>query len=730
MTAKNAMERDLDILHLSLHGLIRGCNLELGRDPDTGGQCLYVLELIKALAKDPRVGRVTLVTRRVFDRNVSSDYSRPHEELAPGADIRRIEAGPRRYLRKEALWRHLEGFIDGILTWLRQERRVPDLIHAHYADAGYVGRQVAAVLGVPLIFTGHSLGRVKRARLIEGGWISGEIETKYNLHARIEAEELSLDAASLVCTSTRQEVDEQYPLYHQYAAERMRVIPPGVDLSRFDGPPDSAAFGAVDASLGRFLRDASKPAVLAIARADERKNLSGLVKAFAANRWLRHHANLILIGGNRQSLDELPPGGRKVWVELLRLIDNLDLYGICAYPKRHVATEVPEFYRWAAERKGVFVNPAFTEPFGLTLLEAAAAGLPVVATRDGGPRDIIEVCGNGELVDPLDLPAVGAAIEGIVRDPSVQAELAERGARRVRRHYSWKRHVEAYLTEVESVIPAQRPPLAGNRVQLPRCDRWIVMPLPPDIDKEPEHVLRKWSALFESGRVGCGIATRLTHQETLNILDRHGMAHPAFVISNLGAEIRYGNADQPDPRWQKQVGTEWDRVEVCRVLDQVAGLRRPLEAEDHPLMVTYHRHRPATPTRRQIQRMLREAGVSAKVVVSSGNIIDVLPIRSGKDVALRYVMYQWGIDPSSVFYFACYGNDGAVARGRNLAAIAQAADPQMKLFRSRARLFHCSTPGLQGLFEGLDHYRFLEGGTPPPPADPADDAMPVDELMP
>ena len=182
--------RKLDILHISIHGLIRGENMELGRDPDTGGQCLYVLELVKALSKDERIRRVSLLTRRVFDPKVSDDYAEAREVLADNADIIRIEAGPRRYLRKEVVWRHLDAFIDGTLTYLRREKRVPDLIHAHYADAGYVGRQVAAVLGCPFVFTGHSLGRVKRQRLVEGGVDSAEMEKRYNLAARIEAEEL------------------------------------------------------------------------------------------------------------------------------------------------------------------------------------------------------------------------------------------------------------------------------------------------------------------------------------------------------------------------------------------------------------------------------------------------------------------------------------------------------------------------------------------------------------
>ena len=65
------------IVHISIHGLIRGEDLELGRDADTGGQCKYVLELVKALAEHEKVGQVDLFTRLIADPKVSSDYARP-----------------------------------------------------------------------------------------------------------------------------------------------------------------------------------------------------------------------------------------------------------------------------------------------------------------------------------------------------------------------------------------------------------------------------------------------------------------------------------------------------------------------------------------------------------------------------------------------------------------------------------------------------------------------------
>jgi len=74
-----------------------------------------------------------------------------------------------------------------------------------------------------------------------------------------------------------------------------------------------------------------------------------------------------------------------------------------AVPKSHdFEHEVPELYRIAAESRGAFVNSAFNEPFGLTLIEAAASGLPVVTTDDGGPRDILNNLDNGILVDVID----------------------------------------------------------------------------------------------------------------------------------------------------------------------------------------------------------------------------------------------------------------------------------------------------------------------------------------
>jgi sucrose-phosphate synthase len=224
------------ILLISIHGLIRGHNLELGRDADTGGQTKYVVELAKALALQPNVERVDLVTRRIVDSAVDADYSAATESLGDQVQIVRIEAGSDGYIPKEELWSHLDGFTDRLFTWLHEQPRLPDIIHTHYADAGYVGVRLSHLTGIPLVHTGHSLGRDKYRRLLALGMTMEDIEQRYNMLQRISAEEDTLSNADLVITSTNNEIEDQYKLYDCYTPDKMAVIPPGTDLEQFHPP--------------------------------------------------------------------------------------------------------------------------------------------------------------------------------------------------------------------------------------------------------------------------------------------------------------------------------------------------------------------------------------------------------------------------------------------------------------------------------------------------------------
>ena len=344
--SKRTSTQGLYIALISVHGLIRGNGLELGRDADTGGQTKYVVELARALAEQPEVAQVDLFTRMVIDPRVSDDYSQPveiiHEHQGHQARIIRIEAGPKAYIPKEHLWDHLDAFTDNMMQFFRQRNQFPDLLHSHYADAAYIGSQLTHQLGVPLLHTGHSLGRVKRRRLLAAGLSGEEIEERYNMSRRVEAEEQVLISAERVIASTSQEIEEQYGLYDHHQPDIMRVVPPGTDLDRFHpaDPDCDEASCAMANEIRRFLHEPEKPMILALSRPDARKNIAALIKAYGESPELQQLANLVIVAGNRDDLADLDEGAQEVWRELLLEIDRYDLYGRIAYPKTQTPKQV------------------------------------------------------------------------------------------------------------------------------------------------------------------------------------------------------------------------------------------------------------------------------------------------------------------------------------------------------------------------------------------------------
>tara|TARA_Y100001978_G_C23669393_1_gene422902 strand:- start:132 stop:1580 length:1449 start_codon:yes stop_codon:yes gene_type:complete len=435
----------LRILHLHLHGLIRSNDLELGRDPDTGGQTQYVLELVKSLANTSEVDQVDLVTRLIKDKRINNIYSRENEFIEMGSRILRFEFGPHKYLRKELLWPYLDELIIKLTKFYEKPNNKPHWIHAHYADAGYVGVHLSKILKIPLVFTAHSLGREKKRRLLDAGLLPSQIEKTFCISKRISAEEEALKVASMIVTSTKQESVFQYSSYQNFDLLKAKVICPGVDHDKFHHVNSTTETSEIDRMMNPFLTDSSKPPLLAISRAVRRKNIPSLVEAFGRSEKLKKHNNLILVLGCRDNLSKLDAQQKDVFQHVFEIIDKYNLYGKVAYPKKHTPGQIPSIYRWAASRRGIFVNPALTEPFGLTLLEAASCGLPMVATNDGGPREINLKCENGLLVDVTDLNKLKIILEKAISVKSQWKLWSRNGIEAVSRYYSWNNHIRSYL---------------------------------------------------------------------------------------------------------------------------------------------------------------------------------------------------------------------------------------------------------------------------------------------
>ncbi len=712
MTAENK-QHGLHIALISVHGLIRGADLELGRDADTGGQIKYVLELAKVLGRMPGVAHVDLVTRRIVDAEVDEDYAAPQEALSENVNIVRFECGPPGYLHKEALWDHLESFSDNVLEYLRERDCKPDVFHSHYADAGYVAMRLSHTTGIPFVHTGHSLGRDKRKRLMAAGMTASALEERYNISRRIEAEEEALATASLVITSTQQEIHEQYEMYDYYSPSHMAVIPPGTDLTQFHPPELGEAPTKISRSIKRFLDEPDKPMILALSRPDPRKNIATLIRAYGESSELRDIANLVIIAGNRDDIRKMDDGAQEVLAELLILVDYYDLYGKFALPKKHLSSEVPAIYRMAANSRGVFVNPALTEPFGLTLLEAAASGLPFIATENGGPVDIVKNCQCGILVDPLDETAMANALKELIIDGTVWRKHSANGIQNVEKKYSWEAHAKSYLNRIAPIIehhkPAQYSPAIVKASR--HVDKLIISDLDKTLLSNPQG-LKEFSALIREKRKECafGIATARRLDSVLSVLKKYDIPKPDILISSLGTEIHYSQGLNPSTDWAEHVDHDWNPKAIKRILAKVEGLSLQEDANQSRFKISYHLSttNENAPSKNDLLSLLRQEEQAVNVFLSSGQNLDITPARASKGLALRYVAQIWEIPMEHILVAGGAGTDedmmlgnvrSVVVKNRKHEGLEHSFDEEHIYFSQQANAL--------GVLEAIEHYHFF-----------------------
>ena len=677
------------VCHIALQGCLTLSDVPYGINADTGGHITYLLELACASARDPAVERIDIVTRGFADAKLGMRFAAQCGEASGKIRVVRLADGDDAYLPKERLHERHEELCAAFLRYLDALEQAPDIIHAHYADAGILARHAKEARGIPYIFTGHSLGAVKRE--VNGG-------ADDSLRTRIAIEERALETSNAVIASSRDEAEAQYAHYEGIEAGRIRVIPPGCDLARFETAQPS---DKVRADLAQFLREPAKPMLLAIARPVRKKNLIGLVEAYAADPALQDAANLVIVAGCRSELSELETECREVMEELIGAIDRHDLYGKVAYPKNHEPADIPAYYALARESGGVFVNPALNEPFGLTLLEAAASRLPVVATDSGGPNDIVERCRNGRLVCPRDPAAIAAACREIVTDRRQWIRYASAGADAVAA-YDWSAHRTLYHRLIGE--------LTGPALPTPKWRRILVCDIDNTLlgDREGLREFLEWQA-EHAGEIALGIATGRSFHSAQAILASEGVPTPDVIISSVGTRIHWYDREarryREDADWRRRTEAGWRDAEIREVAAEI-GLRPQALLEQHSGKASYFLgdHDPA-----QIARAYAEAGLRVEVVASHNRYLDILSDGTGKGAAVMHVADALSFTQARVVVAGDSGNDLTMLRACPFPILVGNASDGLRQDPMLSHAYRAKGCYAAGVLEGVKHYQ-AQGG--------------------
>ncbi len=208
----------------------------------------------------------------------------------------------------------------------------------------------------------------------------------------------------------------------------VRKVPNGVDLDAFcPGPPDPQVRVALGAA-----RD--EPLVGTVCRLDAWKGVDVFVQAAALVHRRVPAARFAVVGG--------PIEGQEAYAatleQLARRLDLADAVRFAGW--RFGPADMPEVYRALTL---VVLPSRRPEPFGLVLVEAMASGRPVVATDDGGPREICAPGETGVLVPPGDADALAAAMAWMLEHPEEARAMGEAGRRRAEGRYDLRAAVRA-----------------------------------------------------------------------------------------------------------------------------------------------------------------------------------------------------------------------------------------------------------------------------------------------
>jgi D-inositol-3-phosphate glycosyltransferase len=369
---------------------------------DSGGMNVYVRELVSALAQ----AGLDCTTFTRADRP-----GLPAEVMVePGHRVVHIEAGPH-HLPKEALPEITDAFRLGVLDWIDRHEQ-PDVIHGNYWLSGVVGHRLKHDLGVPFVSTFHTLARVKA----EGG----DPEPIWRESAEAEI----VQCADAICVSCDEE-EQQFRRLYGNPQGRLEIIAPGVEHAFFAPGDRTGARRALGFDLDR-------PTLLFVGRIQPLKGPDVAIRALAeldAPQFAgRGHsdAQLVIVGGASGDQGEFETARTRALVDELGLHDRIHF--VDPQPHHILST----YYRAA----DVVLVPSRSESFGLVALEAAACGIPVVASAVGGLLSLVDDHLTGRLVEGRDPVDYARAVAGILDDDAIRHSMSIAAVERARR-YTW-----------------------------------------------------------------------------------------------------------------------------------------------------------------------------------------------------------------------------------------------------------------------------------------------------
>ncbi|GAB4853689.1 SAGA histone acetylase and TREX-2 complexes component [Ancistrocladus abbreviatus] len=485
-----------NVVILSPHGYFAQANV-LGY-PDTGGQVVYILDQVRAMEHEMLqrikqqgldiIPRILIVTRLLPDavgttcgQRLEKVFGTEHCHILR-VPFRTAKGIVRQWISRFEVWPYLETYTEDVANEITGELQAkPDLIIGNYSDGNIVASLLAHKLGVTQCTIAHALEKTKYPNS-DIYW--KKFEDKYHFSCQFTADLIAMNHTDFIITSTFQEIAGNKDTVGQYESHmaftlpglyrvvhgidvfdpKFNIVSPGADMSiYFPYTEETKRLTALHPEIEELLfssvenaehicvlKDRNKPIIFSMARLDRVKNMTGLVEWYGKNKKLRELVNLVVVAGDRRK-ESKDIEEKEEMKKMYGLIETYKLNGqfrwISAQMNR---VRNGELYRYIADTRGAFVQPAFYEAFGLTVVESMTCGLPTFATCHGGPAEIIVHGKSGFHIDPYHGDKAAELLVDFFKkckaNPSHWEAISKGGLQRIEEKYTWQIYSDRLLT--------------------------------------------------------------------------------------------------------------------------------------------------------------------------------------------------------------------------------------------------------------------------------------------
>ncbi|MEO8398350.1 MAG: sucrose synthase [Ignavibacteriaceae bacterium] len=468
--------------------------------PDTGGQVVYILDQVKALEKEmisslneagldanPKI----IILSRLIPNAGNTKCNQRLEKVHETKNVWILRVPFREFNKKVTdnwisrfeIWPYLETFAeDSHRELLAEFGDRPDFIIGNYSDGNMVAYMLARKFGVTQANIAHAL---EKSKYLYSALYWKTMEDHYHFSVQFTADLIAMNTANFIITSSYQEIagtEESIGQYESYVNFTMpelyrvsgginlfhpkfNIVPPGVNTKiYFPYTNEKDRLKETREDLEKLLfKNGDDPDIIgklenpdfvpifSLARLDKIKNLTSLAEWFGKSEELQKKANLIIVAG-KVDANNTNDNEEKEQINLMHdILNKYNLHNKIRWiGKLFRKDQTGEVYRLIADRKGLFVQPALFEGFGLTVLEAMRSGLPVFATYYGGPLEIIEDGKSGFHIDPINgTETTNKLIEFLGRcekDKNYWNKISEWAIKRVDSAYNWELYADKLLS--------------------------------------------------------------------------------------------------------------------------------------------------------------------------------------------------------------------------------------------------------------------------------------------